>query len=81
MDNLIQQLSNRAKEYARDYILDAKQYGYYTEENEFEIRFEKKFAELIVRDCAFVANDSNSSKNRPVGTSVGDVILEHFGVE
>ena len=81
MDNLIQQLSNRAKEYARDYILDAKQYGYYTEENEFEIRFEKKFAELIIRKCAFVANDSNSLKNRPVGTSIGGVILVEFGMQ
>jgi len=60
MDNLIQQLSNRAKEYARDYILDAKQYGYYTEENEFEIRFEKKFAELIIKECAEVASDEDS---------------------
>ena len=41
----------------------------------------KKFAELIVRECARVANDSNQSKNRAVGVSVGDVVREHFGVE
>lgn len=40
-----------------------------------------KFAELIVRECARVANDSNQLKNRPVGVSVGDVVLKNFGVE
>ena len=40
-----------------------------------------KFAELIVRECADVGNDSNQSKNRAVGVSVGDVIRKHFGVE
>jgi hypothetical protein len=40
-----------------------------------------KFAELIVRECARVANDSNQSKNRAVGVSVGDVVKNHFGVE
>ena len=39
------------------------------------------FAELIVQECARVANDSNQSKNRAVGVSVGDVVREHFGVE
>lgn len=41
----------------------------------------EKFAELIIRECAQVANDSNQSKNRAVGASVGDVIRKHFGVE
>ena len=41
----------------------------------------QSFAELIVRECARVANDSNQSKNRAVGVSVGDVVREHFGVE
>lgn len=41
----------------------------------------EKFAELIVEECARVANDSNQSKNRAVGVSVGDVVRNHFGVE
>ena len=40
-----------------------------------------KFAEAIVKECARVANDSNQSKNRAVGVSVGDVVRNHFGVE
>jgi hypothetical protein len=81
MDNLIQQLSNRAKEYARDYILDAKQYGYYTEENEFEIRFEKKFAELIIRECAGLPFRNTAHVTTDGEIAVSDVILEHFGIE
>ena len=46
-----------------------------------EIEHLKKFAELIVRECAQVANDSNQSKNRAAGQSVGDVVRNHFGVE
>ena len=42
--------------------------------------YDKEFAELIVKECARVANDSNQSKNRAVGVSVGDVVREHFGV-
>lgn len=41
----------------------------------------QKFAELIVKECAQVANDSNQSKNRAPGVSVGDVVRKHFGVE
>lgn len=53
-----------------------------TEESDGFKYFDKeKFAELIVRECARVANDSNQSKNRAVGVSVGDVVREHFGVE
>ena len=40
----------------------------------------QKFAELIVKECAQVANDSNQSKNRAPGVSVGDVVRKHFGV-
>ena len=40
----------------------------------------QKFAELIVKECAQVVNDSNQSKNRAPGVSVGDVVRKHFGV-
>lgn len=41
----------------------------------------RRFAELIIRECAQVANDSNHSKNRAVGVSVGDVIRTYFGIK
>lgn len=43
--------------------------------------FVDRFAELIVRECARVADASNQMKNRPVGVSVGDVVLKNFGVK
>lgn len=35
----------------------------------------EKFAELIVRECAWIASDYNDTKY------VGDEIKEHFGIE
>lgn len=49
--------------------------------NDFDAQVMEKFAELIVRECAQVANDSNQLKNRAPGVSVSDVIRKHFGVE
>jgi hypothetical protein len=50
------------------------------EYNEYELRFEKKFAELIVNQCADIAQQHNKS---PVAAplAIGYVIREHFGVE
>ena len=40
----------------------------------------ERFAELIVRECAEVANDHNSEAEG-ITLGVGRVIKEHFGVE
>ena len=40
----------------------------------------KKFAELIVRECAQLADDASVS-GPPTGYTYGNVICEHFGVE
>jgi hypothetical protein len=40
----------------------------------------EKFAELIVRECAEIANDHNSEAEG-ITLGVGRVIKEHFGVE
>ena len=47
----------------------------YTPEERLE-----KFAELIVKECAEVANDHNSEAEG-ITLGVGRVIKEHFGVE
>ena len=81
MNERVWQLQGQAKVLAEQHIahrkfddvMEYKQVLYDTTMN--------KFAELIVRECARVANDSNQSKNRAVGVSVGDVVREHFGVE
>jgi len=40
----------------------------------------KQFAQLIVKECAEVANDHNSEAEG-ITLGVGRVIKEHFGVE
>ena len=52
MSKRIEQLAEQARDYARSHVNDCKHYGYHMEYNEFDLQFEKKFAELIVRECA-----------------------------
>lgn len=82
MNERIRELAEQARKYARDYVTECKHYGHYMEHNEYELRFEEKFAELIVRECAQVAHNKQY-KHSPAHT-VGDcatAIKEHFGVE
>ena len=78
MNERIRQLAEQARKYARDYVAECKHYGHYMEQNEYELRFEEKFAELIVRECielnkqelAFNAFERMLNRYK-----------EHFGVE
>jgi hypothetical protein len=78
MNERIEQLAEQARKYARDYVADCKHYGHYMEHNELEVKFEEKFAELIVRDCADLIDDHDDSYPY---ASFGDMIKEHFGVK
>jgi hypothetical protein len=77
MNERIHKLADQARQYARDYVADCKHYGYYMEHNELEVKFEEKFAELIVGECAVIATRCESNGNKNIGAE----ILEHFGVE
>jgi hypothetical protein len=88
MNERIQQLAVEAGKYARDYVADCKHYGHYMEHNELEVKFEEKFAELIVRECVGVADDyvkdctCDEHKNcKHPRSIIGRKIKEHFGVE
>lgn len=88
MNERIRELREQARKYARDYVADCKHYGYYMEHSELEVKFEEKFAELIVQDCL-----DQCTKNfaLAIGTYSGafntgvkrcrDNIINHFGVE
>ena len=75
MNERIQELAEQAIANVR-FWKGCNQESYGVDEHELA-----KFAELIVRECARVADDSNQLKNRAVGVSVGDVVLKNFGVE
>ena len=74
MNERIKELAEQARKYARDYVADCKHYGYYMEHNEYELRFEEKFAELIVRECLSYAKDGDIDFMK-------FMIKQHFGVE
>jgi hypothetical protein len=77
MNERIQELAVQAKEYARSHVADCRRFGYYMEYNEYELRFEKKFAELIVKECANRATWAQDTGEKDIGGEV----LKHFGVE
>ena len=79
MNERIRELAEQARKYARDYVAECKHYGHYMEHNEYELRFEEKFAELIVQECA-KACEGNSYLALN-GWQRAKQIREHFGVE
>jgi hypothetical protein len=78
MNERIKLLAEQARTYARDYVADCKHYGYYMEHNELEVKFEEKFAELIVRECVRKVRNRGGM----CGALASNWIEEHFyGVE
>jgi hypothetical protein len=75
MNERIRELAEQAREYASDYVADSKHYGYYMEHNELEIKFEEKFAELIVRECITVLDENDGALHHT------ELLKKHFGVE
>ena len=86
MNERIQQLAEQARKYARDYVAECNHYGHYMEQNEYELRFEQTFAELIVRECADIAKGEPASFYDRDAYKLGrkfasEDVLKHFGVE
>lgn len=79
MNERIRELSSQARDYAREYVADCKRYGYYMEHNEYDLRFEVKFAELIVLESCGVV--SNAVDMREPASTYVEKIKEHFGIE
>ena len=86
MNERITQLAEQARKYARDYVSDCKHYGYYMEHNEYDLQFEKKFAELIVNECsAKIERDYKYERGEDtkwiIAFAIANDLKEHFGVE
>jgi len=75
MNERIRELAEQAREYASDYVADSKHYGYYMEHNELEIKFEEKFAELIVQECIIVLDENDGATHHT------ELLKKHFGDE
>ena len=76
MNERIRELAEQAGlEFDDDESLEFGKQIYYVTKEDME-----KFAELIVRECALVANLHNEEAEG-VNLGVGKVIKEHFGVE
>ena len=81
MNELIEKLAEQAEQYVKS----NPQAGVTIHGGDM---FNKKFAELIVKECVEIADKSNQgSKSSNEGTEfyynadIGDKIKEHFGVE
>ena len=64
-------MNDRIKELAKQARRETSLYGGKPGDREFDERFNKMFAELIVKECAEICLEANDHKN----------ILRHFGVE
>lgn len=82
MNERIRELASQAHEYARAYVADCKTYGHYMDQNELEQQFERKFAELLIRECANIAREADSFNvfGAGIGYEIADNIEQHFGV-
>ena len=47
----------------------------------YDVRWEEKFAELIVQECANICFSEAQGHNMAFGEHCGVVIKEHFGVQ
>lgn len=83
MNEQIKELAEQARKYARDHVVECKQHGYYMEHNEYELRFEEKFAELIVQEClTFIEPMPGSGDIDDLALEAAcEGIKEHFGVK
>ncbi len=45
---------------------------------ETQVNFMNKFAELLIRECAIIADTAQAED---MGWNIGEIIKEHFGVE
>ena len=79
MNERIRELAEQARKYARDYVAECKHYGHYMEHNEYELRFEEKFAELIVEECAGLFPAEYNTVEGKI--TIGKIIKAHFGVD
>ena len=52
---------------------------YYFGDKFYDIEWEKKFAELIVQECAHLVDTLNEAYGAP--STAGKFIKEHFGIE
>ena len=84
MNERIRELAEQSRKYARDYVAECKHYGHYMEHNEYELRFEEKFAESIVRQCGFELVDESLQYNSPLiqefTVKVANRLKARFGV-
>lgn len=73
MNERIEELAEQAKKFAR------KQMAHTMDPKLFYAKdFERKFAELIIKECMEVAN---TYQNRGGNCYVDDMIAKHFGIE
>ena len=75
MNKRIRELAEQADEYAKKYVAECKHYGYQMEYNEFQTRFEEKFAELILTEVCFDMINSH------IDMSKVNRIAQHWGLE
>ena len=86
MNERLEELARQARDHANNYVSECKHYGHLQVITEFERQFEKRFAELLVKDCISqialigISNSDDPDVVWTVDRSI-ETIKQHFGVE
>jgi len=81
MNERIKELLDWAKDHARIYVIECELANIPVVQEEYDQRFQEKFAELIVRECAHIAWLYDEPKLSGHGAIIANSIKEQFGVE
>jgi hypothetical protein len=79
MNERIKQLAIQADNYAYKMNPEEDSYGRPANPRKFQQDRDTKFAELLVKECAIIANRAENTETEI--RCMYDVITEHFGVE
>lgn len=73
MNERLKELAEQARQYASDYVANCKHYGYYMEHNEHNVKFEEKFAELLIKETIQIAR-----VGMEFGPSMDEAVYTYF---
>ena len=79
MNERIEKLVEQADTYAYKMNPEEDSYGRPANPRKFQQERDAKFAELIVNECAEVADNADATREKWEG--IGKYVREHFGVE
>ena len=81
MNEQMKELLDWAKDHARIYVIECELANIPFDQEEYDRRFQEKFAELIVKECMSVADFPKNLTGQWDHLESSEVIAAHFGLD